>query len=200
MALANLGDLKASVAAWLKRSDLATQIPDFVFLAEARIARDLRLTRQLVSSDLTTTAGVATLALPSDWLESLAAELVGFGPIETCGIEALEAVWGEDGGMPRQCAIRGSTLVLYPVPDGAYTLRLVYWQKLALSDDASTNWLLTNHPGVYLYATLAEAEPYLVNDPRAATWEAKYQQEREGLRAADQNARFSGSVLRTVTR
>lgn len=200
MALATLGDLKTSVASWLKRSDLTAQIPDFISLAEARIARDLRLRAQLTTTDLSTVANTATVTLPADWLESETAELVGYGLLEAGALEVLGQAWGSDKGRPRQMAVRGSSAVLFPTPDAVYTLRLTYFAKYALSGDSSTNWLLTNHPGIYLYAALAEAEPYLVNDPRAATWEAKYQQERNGLWAADQNARFSGSVLRSVAR
>ena len=35
MALSSYSDLKASVASWLHRDDLTTQIPDFICLAEA---------------------------------------------------------------------------------------------------------------------------------------------------------------------
>ena len=37
MSLANYDGLKASVANWLNRTDLLTEIPDFIELAENRI-------------------------------------------------------------------------------------------------------------------------------------------------------------------
>lgn len=200
MAIATLGDLKTSVASWLKRGDLTASITDFISLAEARIARDLRLQSQITSTDLATVANTAAVSLPALWLETLSAELVGFGTLESVATDSAENTWGTDTGRPRQMAPRGTTLALYPTPDAVYTLRLLYYQRFALSGDSATNWLLTNHPGIYLYATLAEAEPFLMNDARVATWETKYQFERDGLKAADQNARFSGATLRTVTR
>ena len=69
MALANYTDLLASVASYLHRSDLTANIPDFVVLAEARISRDLRIRKQITTTNLTSVAGTKTLALPSDWLE-----------------------------------------------------------------------------------------------------------------------------------
>lgn len=200
MALSTFGGLKTSIAAWLKRSDLTAYIPDFVSLAEARIARDLRLQRQMTSADLATVASTATVTLPSDWLETISAEVVGFGTLEVMPQDTAEGTWGTDTGRPLQMAPRGSSLVLYPTPDAVYIVRLVYFQRYTLASDSDTNWLLTNHPGLYLYAALAEAEPYLMDDARAAVWEAKYQQERDGLRAADQTARFSGATLRSITR
>lgn len=40
--------------------------------------------------------------------------------------------------------------------DQAYPFRLLYVQRFALSDVATTNWLLTNHSDVYLAAGVAE--------------------------------------------
>ena len=39
MGLSNFGELKASLAALLNRSDLTTKIPDFVTMLEARVNR-----------------------------------------------------------------------------------------------------------------------------------------------------------------
>ena len=70
MALATYTDLLASVAAWLNRSDLTAVIPDFVSLAEGRIARDLRLRKQVINTTLSTVAGTQSVTLPSDFLEA----------------------------------------------------------------------------------------------------------------------------------
>ena len=48
MALTDYSSLKTSVASYLARSDLTTQIPDFIRLAEERLARDLRTRKMLV--------------------------------------------------------------------------------------------------------------------------------------------------------
>ncbi|HUU42163.1 MAG TPA: hypothetical protein VMX57_00200 [Planctomycetota bacterium] len=60
-------------------------------------------------------------------------------------------------------------------PDGATTA------VTALSDANTTNWLLTLAPDIYLYATLVEAGPYLVEDTRVPAWEAALQQRLEQL-------------------
>lgn len=200
MSLATFSDLKASIAAWVKRADLAAQIPDFISLAEARIARDLRLDAQIITSPATTVANVATVALPAGCLELVTLEMPGYGTLEATSRAAAAQLWDTSVARPRQFLTQAGGLTLWPIPDGAYTLSLNYYQRFALSDAAPTNWLLTNHPGVYLWAALAEAEPYVANDPRIATWEGKYQQETAALRAADARARFSGGPVRTVAR
>ncbi len=40
----------------------------------------------------------------------------------------------------------------------------------SLSGSNATNWMLTNNPDVYLYGALLEAQPYLMDDARIATW------------------------------
>jgi hypothetical protein len=78
-------------------------------------------------------------------------------------------------------------------------VNVTYYARFSLDAANTTNWLMTNHPGVYLYASLAECEPYLVNDQRAVTWEAKYQNERDSLKSSDQKSRFPTGA-RMVTR
>jgi hypothetical protein len=60
-------------------------------------------------------------------------------------------------------------------PDGA-TSAIV-----ALSDSATSNWLLTLSPDIYLYATLVELSPFLIEDDRVPLWEAELQKRLEDL-------------------
>ena len=46
MAITTYAELKSSIANWLNRDDLTSVIPDFISLAEAQIARDVRHWRQ----------------------------------------------------------------------------------------------------------------------------------------------------------
>ena len=69
MALATYSDLLAAVATWMDRTDLTTIIPDFVVLTEARIARDLRIRKQVSNTSISTVANTQYIAIPSDFLE-----------------------------------------------------------------------------------------------------------------------------------
>ena len=64
MALSTNTELKAALASWLKRGDLTTQIPDFIFLAEKAIERELNF-GPTGTQDYTTSA--ATTA-SQDWI------------------------------------------------------------------------------------------------------------------------------------
>ena len=69
MAITNYTTLQSTIADYLARTDLTTQIPLFIQLAENRLRRDLRIRPMLKVVTTTTTAGDPTVSLPSDFLE-----------------------------------------------------------------------------------------------------------------------------------
>ena len=64
----NYATLKTTIANYLARTDLTDQIPEFIRLAEDRLRRDLRIRPMLKVATASTTAGDATVSLPSDFL------------------------------------------------------------------------------------------------------------------------------------
>ena len=204
MAIATYADLQTSIANWLKRSDLTSIIPDFITLAEARIARDLRLRKQVVNTTLSTVAGTRGVTLPSDFLEAENISLSNTTPPGALSVvtpEILDRKYPEAyvTGQPRVYALLGDKILFGPTPDAVYSVSLDYYQRFAALSTSSTNWLLTNHPNVYLFAALAEASGYLFNDERIPTWEAKYQADVRSLQEADDTALRSGSAMRVRT-
>ena len=54
-----------------------------------------------------------------------------------------------------------------PTPSGATSLSIDYYQRIpALTSSNTTNWLLTDHPHLYLYTSLLHATPFLMDDAR----------------------------------
>lgn len=66
MSFSSYSALQSVIADQLARSDLTTQIPDFITLFEAEAARKLRIRPMETTTSLTTTSGV--VSLPSDYL------------------------------------------------------------------------------------------------------------------------------------
>ena len=201
MALATYSDLLTSVASWLHRTNLTAVIPDLVVLAEARIARDLRLRRQISASTLSSIAATQAVALPSDFLEMENVTITTGGVdlnMEYVNIERLNVEYpdGAYNGRPSVFSFEGNNMLLGPTPDAVYSLPIYYYARITPLATTPTNWLLTNHPNIYLYGTLAEAGDFIQSAELTAKWEAKYAQGVKDLQDSDDTSMFSGSALR----
>lgn len=199
MALSNYADLQTSIANWTHRTDLTALIPDFVAMAESRISRDLRLRKQIVSTTQSTVKGQQTVALPTDWLEfeNVSIEASPTRQLVYVPIEHLDAKYPtEYTGIPAVYTIEGDNVLFGPIPDGVYTVDIVYYAKFATLATNSTNWLMTNHPNVYLSAALIEAFMYIQNPEQASAFTQRYMQSIQDLQAQDDRATHSGSALR----
>ena len=76
---------------------------------------------------------------------------------------------------------------------------MLYYKTFdALTALAPTNWVITNAPDVYLYGTLLEAEPFLMNDQRVQLWATALTQSITTLQEQDNKDRHSGSALRVM--
>ena len=58
--------------------------------------------------------------------------------------------------------------------------------------------MLTNNPDVYLYGSLMEAEPFLMNDARVQLWATAFKQAIADLQEQDNKDRHSGSTMRVM--
>lgn len=78
--------------------------------------------------------------------------------------------------------------------NGEYAYTLTYRPQIPLlTDTEPTTPLLLGEPGIYLYAALMEASPYLGDDARAATWAALYKNIADELTKEDDNIRFGNT-------
>ena len=202
MALDNYGNLQTSIADWLNRSDLTNVIPDFITLAEAQLNRELRHYRMMNQQ----TANLETQysATPSDWLQTIRIHLndTSKSLLKQTSAEEIAKLRdeGDDAkGKPQYYSHIGDLIEVYPSPDLTYTIEILYYQKippLGSSPDASTNWLLTMSPDVYLYGSLLQASPYLQNDERMAVWGTSYQGAINGIMGESDNTRHSAGNLK----
>jgi hypothetical protein len=199
MAFTTYTELKNTIADYLARSDLTTQIPDFVRLAEARLVRDLRLRQMLKVATATTTADDSTVSLPVDFLAMKDLHL-DTNPVRVLQFQNTSNFFRNarttDKGVPTMYTLLGSEFQFAPYPDAAYTLRMVYYYKPELLSDSNTsNLFLANCPDLLLYGALAEAEPYLMNDERLATWASLYDRGLASLRASDDDSEYPSSPM-----
>lgn len=195
--------LLASIASWINRTDLTTTIPDFVSIAESRIARELRLRTQLTTGTLTTSTTTRAVALPSDWLEFENVSIAGTPetPCQYVNIEHMDVKYPENGygGRPFVYTIEGPNMLFGPTPDSAYTVNVMYYARFPALATNGANWLLTNHPNIYLYACLREGAFFTKNKEEAVQWDGLFKQEVKTLQDADDEATHSGTALRVKT-
>lgn len=199
MAFTSYTDLKSTVADYLARSDLTTQIPDFITLAENRLRRDLRLRQMLKVVTTAMTAGDGTVALPSDFLAMRDIHL-NTSPVSSIEYQSPSNFFRNarttESGTPTMYTVMATEFQFAPLPDSAYTLQMLYYAAPAyLSSSNSSNVFLANCPDLLLYAALGEAEPYLMNDERLQTWASLYQRGLDAISSSDESSEFASSPL-----
>jgi hypothetical protein len=197
--ISDYGSLQSEIADWSHRSDLATKIPTFIQLAESKISNNIKSRMLEVSTTLLTTAGVNSVALPSDY-GSFKTLLVNgsYNSVLTLLPDTtfLQYSSNNSTGLPKYYCIQGTDLLLSPTPDSEYSITAVYYQNLlALSGTNATNWVLTKYPYIYLYGSLIELSVY-INDPEQLQfYQAKFDDAVSDMWENFTNESFSGSRL-----
>ena len=202
MAISNYSELKSAIADWLDRTDLTDSISDFITLAEARHKRDFKLRRMETRVTANTIADTEYYTLPDQYVAMRNIQL-NTDPktsLEYLTPEQMDRIYaGSMKGKPRAYSIIGNDIQLRPIPDSAYEIEILYFKHFtALSYSAPTNEMLTNHPDIYLYGSLVEAEPYLQNDKRIQTWASFYDRAKKDI--IDSNERDRNSGVAPTTR
>jgi hypothetical protein len=186
--------LQAAVASWLARSDLTSQIPDFIMLAEAKLNRSLR-TRQM--EQRSTATATEYMALPINFIELRNIQVNGTPNYLLEQRAPFEMDYLDDGstGRPSRYCLLANQIQLAPAPDSAYTLEIDYYEQIPPLATNSTNWLLDCASDIYLYGALLEAAAYILDDPRIPLWMQAYERTINQLQTADKRARWSGSPM-----
>lgn len=199
MSYTNYSDLQASIAGYLGRSDLTTEIPDFIRFAELRLGRELRTRLMLNSATAPTIANDAKVALPTDFLEIRDLFIQGNPrrPLSYMSPSAFSREAKADViGLPVFYTLLASEFQFAPVPDAIYTLEVLYYAKPTFLSTANTsNVFLANYPDALLYGSLIEAEPYLINDARSQLWSTLYDRAIKNITEANESSEFSGIPL-----
>jgi hypothetical protein len=95
----------------------------------------------------------------------------------------------------------GSEFQFAPVPNGSQTVQILYYaQPTFISTTTASNLYLANYPDALLYATLAEAEPYLMNDGRIQTWSALYDRAIANIKTSDLGQTYPYTSLNVTPR
>lgn len=183
--------LQADIRRYLERGDSAaadsevyTQIPRLINLAERRIATELKLEGFLRAVTTTFTNGVSVFDKPERWKRTISMHIVSPAddqsriPLFPRGYEYVRSYW-PDGTAEDQPEFYAdfdfNHWLIAPTPDDDYAAEILYHEMPVLLDSSNeTNWLTDHAPQMLLYATLLEATPFLKNDKRIGTWQSFY--------------------------
>ena len=205
MALSTYSELKASIANFLNRSDLTTEIQDdFIKLTEADFNAKLRIRQMEQQDDITIDAEQVTvptgfLAVRSFFILQSSVKY----PLEYITPHNLfEIKGGSRTGRPIAYTIESDDETekfrFGPSPDTSYTGKLSYYKSFTtLSDSNTSNWMLTNHPAVYLYGSLYHAANFLggVEPQQVQNWLAMYSTALERVENNDQQDSFGSAPV-----
>jgi len=201
MALDNYSNLKTSIANFLARDDLTTEIDDFIDLTEADFNRRLRV-RNMETVDTSFTVDSETESLPTGFLQVRSFFINTGGGKEPLTLltphHQYSTAGGSQSGIPRAYSIEGTSFRFSPAPDTAYTANLVFYKAFdSLSDSTATNEMLTNHPDVYLYGALYFASTFIrgMDQVTVGQFKAQYESALQQVEMADEKDKYNGTPL-----
>ena len=193
MSISNYTELQTAVADWLHRADLSARATDFIQQGEAWLNRKLR------TADMEERSSVLTMGttdrfdtLPTRFLEMQSIyytndnEEITF--VEPSALIRLIAATGKPAYFTIKDGLEWSC-----IPDTAYPYEIHYFKALDIASD-TTNWLLTNHPDIYLYAALSSAAIYIKDDNRVPGIKSLLNEAVDDLNTQDSRKRGSQMV------
>lgn len=198
--------LQANIADYIARSDLTSQIPVFIQSWEERFYRQPRNYGHWMATGVLNVAFMTTAAVPSDFLTARSYYLNGQSqkPLIVSSLEQILVKYPRAGssGIPKWIARDGANFVFGPIPSGSFTLNGSYYVKPTLirnfASDAAAHYLIVNAPDLLLYGALLEAEAFIKNDARIATWSAAHAQALSDYRDLIRGQNYSGGSMQTL--
>ncbi len=200
MAISDYGTLKTAVGAYLNRNDLASYIPDFISQGQKRIhygsddpysSVPLRIPAMQARDSGTISSNA--ISFPTRFLEVIRLQGVSgtvkwnIDPASNTGLTTN----GDDARLPSYYSFLNNQIEVSP--NGACDYVLDYYQAFsAFTGDNDTDWLLTNHPSVYLYAALIESAPFLSDQTMIPAWVGFYKSQ---ISALNRSAKHKGGVM-----
>jgi len=202
MALATYTNLKTSIANWLNRTDLTTEIAeDFIVLAEKDFNSKLRIGR-MIESNASFTIDSEIETLPTDFLQVRDFYILEGGTkhsLQYITPAQMDQIKGSSTtGMPRTFTILGDNFRFAPIPSSSYTGVINYYKSFSpLSSSVATNYILTSHPSIYLYGALYHAANFLggIEPRQVQQWQQQYITALERLERNDREDQYGNAPL-----
>tara|TARA_R110000803_G_scaffold113438_1_gene181796 strand:- start:134 stop:784 length:651 start_codon:yes stop_codon:yes gene_type:complete len=201
MALDTYANLKTSIANFLARDDLGSEIDDFIDLTEADFNRRLRI-RAMETVDTAFTIDTETETLPTGFLQIRSFVLTSSTPDRVLQLmtpyHQADTQDYTNSGVPKAFSIEGNNFRFSPAPDSTYTARLVYYKAFdSIDGTTTTNTILTKFPDVYLYGALYYASTFIrgMDQQTVLQFKTQYEAAIKQAEDADDLDKYNGSPL-----
>jgi len=203
MALTTYTELKTSIANWLNRSDLTTEIAgDFIALAEADFNAKLRIRQMEQIDEITIDAETETV--PTGFISVRSLYILSgstkYNVEYITPANLFKTKGSSTSGLPRVYSIESDDATesfrFAPTPDSSYTGYLQYYKAFDnLSDSVASNYILATHPAIYLYGSLYHASNFLggIDPNQTAQWMNMYSMALERCENNDRQDSYGGA-------
>jgi hypothetical protein len=176
MSITTYAELKTAVSNWAHRSDLSAYLDDLVTAGEKWIMRKVRAPEMetALSVTINTTTGLA--AAPTGFL-GLKYAYIDASPTQPLEVRSPQQIFNRfpsraSDSKPKWIGYDAGSFLFGPFPDSAYTIKGTYYKRQGPLSSGVYD-LFSNNPDLFLFASLAELEPFLKNDKRVALWMGK---------------------------
>ncbi len=197
MAITNYGTLKTTIASRINQSGHDTAIEDAVAAATSRLSRELRVVDQegRASADLTAEYS----DLPADFNGMRSLRTADGKRLEYFVPEAFQTMVERFAYLAKPVfTIEYEQLRVHPAPSPESVLSVVMLYHARVTDltaDTDANWVITDHPDLYLAASMVEILLHLKDREAAGIWEDRTKQLIEQVIVASRRRRYTSGQL-----
>lgn len=196
-------ELKTSARDWMDVETGAlsdARLEECIAYAERHFNRSIFVPDR--ESALSITADAQSEALPSDFWGFKSPPYIDASPdvvLVKLTPDDLRATYPTTGtGTPGHYAIEGENILFGPTPSSSLTIKGTYYSTISpLNSGTATNWLLTDHPDIYLAGTLYYTNLFMRDEERAGLWRGQMSTLIDDLNRTGRKRANSGPLTQT---
>ena len=187
--------LVADISAYAQRTDaeFVSYIPQFIMLAEQKIARGVRNLGYVKYASGNFQIANPVFDKPARWRQTISFNFTdGLGNriyLFPRSYDYCRSYWPEQANISQPVYYADYDYEHYfvvPTPDAGYAFELAYHERPQPLDSSNqTNWTTQYAPQLLLYGCLVEAMTFLKNSEKIQLWSGLYTTEVQGLMAEE---------------
>lgn len=192
--------LVQDVINYAERNDAGflAQIPRLIMMTEQGIASQIKTLMQLNVVNTTLTPDNPVLDKPARWRKTVSMKVNGVPVINRTMDYVTQYQSESDPGQPLYYGDYDyNHWALAPIPDQAYPLQIIYFDRVQPLDETNQENLLTREaPQALLYGTLLQAQGYLKSTDKIPVWKQYYDDAITALKGEDQKRMVDRNTVR----